>query len=345
MKRILQNLPFISFNIKKKFGLFLLLSVVEIFTLSNIIATTTAVILSPSAAKLDIFTSLAVEAYFIEKIGGDHVNVSILVGSGRCPETFSLRPSQLEALSKAQLYFSTSFPFEGVLIKKLSSSLPHLTVIDLRKNLKLRTLSLLEDQVHAKSCSDRQCTHQHVHTGKYDDTSKDPHIWISPKMVMVQIQTIRDALTQADPQNAAFYDKNYLDFKKQLENLDAYLSQALQSLKGQSIFVYHPSYGYLADEYGFTQVPVEVDGKIPTPRKLAELINQANQDKVHVIFVEPQSSDRSASVIAQAIGGQVVTLDVLAPDYLKNMYELANKLQTIFSKTSNLTLSTSSLHP
>jgi zinc transport system substrate-binding protein len=76
------------------------------------------------------------------------------------------------------------------------------------------------------------------------------------------------------------------------------------------------------------QVPVQIGGKEPTAKQLARLIDLAKEDEVKVIFVQPQFSKKSAEALAKAIRGAVVPLDDLASDYLKNLQEMATKLDT-----------------
>ena len=92
------------------------------------------------------------------------------------------------------------------------------------------------------------------------------------------------------------------------------------------MLVYHPAYGYLLEAYGLKQEAVELEGKEPGPRRLAELIDEAKADHIKVIFVQPQFNPASAATVAQAIGGVVVSLDPLAYDYMSNLRALAAKI-------------------
>jgi zinc transport system substrate-binding protein len=76
------------------------------------------------------------------------------------------------------------------------------------------------------------------------------------------------------------------------------------------------------------QIPVQIGGKEPSARQLARLIELAKQDGVRVIFVQPQFSKKTAEALAKGIGGAVVPLNDLAPDYLKNLQEMAAKLDS-----------------
>jgi len=140
--------------------------------------------------------------------------------------------------------------------------------------------------------------------------------------------TIARALQAADPTHAADYQANLRALQDDLAALDAKLAQALAPLKGRQLFVYHPAFGYFADAYGLKQVPVEVEGKEPTARQLAGLVDRARAAGARVIFVQPQFAPKSAEAVAKAIGGAVVPLDDLAKNYIANLSDMADKVRT-----------------
>ena len=97
-------------------------------------------------------------------------------------------------------------------------------------------------------------------------------------------------------------------------------------------WLFHPAFGYFAQAYGLEQQAVEVAGKTPTPRQLTGLIRKAKADGVTLIFVQPQFDQRSAAVVAKAIGGAVVPMDPLAKDVLANLKTMATKVEKAMIK-------------
>lgn len=253
--------------------------------------------------RLSLFVSIQPQAYFVERVGGSHVEVEVLVGPGQSPATFELTPQQMAKLTQADAYFRIGLPFEKRLVGKIQTALSDLRVVDTHQGIKLRTME-----------------HEHHNDGS------DPHIWLDPKLVKVQAATVCEELCRLDPVNVDAYKKNLETFKADLDEVDAKITQALEPLKGRKFYVFHPSYGYFGDAYGLTQVAVEVEGKEPGARQLAALIDQAKEDSVKVIFVQPQFSAKSAEAVAEAIGGVVVPIDPLARDYLKNLEDIAEKI-------------------
>jgi len=260
--------------------------------------------------KLHVFVSILPQAYFVERVGGTHVEVEVLVGPGQSPATFEPAPQQMTKLSQTSVYFSIGVPFEKRLVEKIQATLTNLRIIDTRQGIKLRTM---QDEHHGGS--------------------SDPHIWLNPNLVKIQATTICDELCRLDPQNAAEYRKNLKAFKTDLHEVDTRIAQMLAPLRGRKFYVFHPSFGYFADAYGLTQVAVEMEGKEPGAKELASLINQAIEDSVKVIFVQPQFSARSTKAVAEAIGGVVVLIDPLAKDYLQNLEDIAEKIVRVLGKT------------
>ena len=263
-----------------------------------------------AAGPIQVEVSILPQKYFVERVGGTRVNVEVLASKGQDPHTFEPTPKQMAHLSEAQIYFQIGFPFEEALLTKISDTFGNLKVVDTRQGIKLRT-----------------------EVGPGEPAGEpDPHTWLNPRLVKIQARNIETALAQLDPAHAAEYEKNLHAFQADLDRLDAELAAALAPFKGDEFFVFHPAFGYFADAYGLKQVPVEVGGKEPSAKELTALIDHAKKDGVKVIFVEPQFSSKTARAVAEAIGGAVVPLDPLNPDYIHNLENLAAQVQKAMVK-------------
>jgi len=305
---------------------------------------------SPAAApqaeggkRLGVFVSIPPQAYFVQRVGGDHVQVDVLVGPGQNPHSFEPTPAQISSLAKATVFFRVGMPFEDGLLPRLRGAFTHLEIVDTRQGVPVRPMEEHEhehDAAHHGHEHDTAAHHAHEHGSEahhehpahHDEEGADPHIWLNPRLVKIQAQTIADALIRLDPANADEYRRNLAAFTAELDALDARIAAALAPVRGQPLFVYHPAFGYFADAYGLHQVAVEIGGKEPSPKDLADLIRRARQENVRVIFVQPQFSTRSAEIIARQIGGAVVPLDDLAPDYMTSMEAMAEQVRQALSK-------------
>jgi len=143
---------------------------------------------------------------------------------------------------------------------------------------------------------------------------------------MIQARNILYALLKADPDNSPLYEANYKRFITELVDLDLKIGR-LFSDRGtdRRFMVYHPAWGYFAKTYGLLQIAVEIEGKQPTPKALQRLIQEARQDGIKAVFVQPQFAAKSAETIAQAIGGRVILADPLAMDWERNLLQVAEQ--------------------
>lgn len=266
------------------------------------------------AAPLMVFAGIPPLAYFVERVGGDHVKVDVLIQPGQEPHTFEPTPRQMVALSRARLYFETRMPFEKVLVEKIRGSASDLVIVCATKGIVGRWIEEHKEEPIETA-------------GGHPEEDVDPHVWLSPPLIKIQAANIRDALASADPAHADEYKANFETFAKEIDETHERVSALLEPLRGRTIYVYHPAFGYFADAYGLKQVAVETGGKSPTPRQLGHLIEKARADGVKVIFVQPQFSSAGAKVLADAIGGAVVPLDDLAKDVLANLEIMAEKVR------------------
>ncbi|MBW2297862.1 MAG: zinc ABC transporter substrate-binding protein [Deltaproteobacteria bacterium] len=267
--------------------------------------------------KIPVSVSIAPQAFFIEKVGGDRISVHVLLPPGRSPATYAPTPLQVSNLMRSVLFFRIGVPFETALIPGIEQSAKQLKIVDTRKGITLRRMSR---EPHLQKDDGPAETQTHAAHGHGGD---DPHIWLDPSLVMIQAATMRDALVDVDPDGAEFYRDNYRVFAEELGLLDERIRKVLAPVQGARLLVFHPSFGYFADAYGLKQIAVEKEGKAPKGKELAHLIKMARQENVRIIFVQPQFDRHAAEKIAAVIDGAVIPLDPLARDYIRNLEAMA----------------------
>lgn len=279
-------------------------------------AALTALALLASAAwaapPVRVCVSILPQKTFVEQIGGDRVAVDVMVAPGASPHTYEPRPRQMAALAGTRVYFAVGVPFEQAWLPRIAAANPDLRVVHTEAGI---------DKIAMEAHSDHGEEHpgagaapaaaeaHHRHQGL------DPHVWLAPPLVVIQGRAIRDALVALDPAYRAHFEARFDAFRQRLENLDADLRRLFGARPGAQFLVFHPSWGYFARAYGLTQVPIEIEGKEPKPAQLQQLIAQAREKGIRVVFVQPQFSRRSASMVAREIGGRVVPADPLAEDW------------------------------
>ena len=245
--------------------------------------------------KINIVVSILPQVDFAKNIGKDKVSVEAMIPSGFSPAVYEPSIEQLKKLSRADLYIKIGhIPFERSQMEKLKDLNSKMKVIDSSKGIEVY--------------------------------NSDPHIWLSPKLVKTQIENICNALVKIDPKNKNFYKKNKNEYLIELDNLDLELQDVFSKLQGKKILVFHPAFGYLARDYGFEQIAIEINGKEPSAENLAKIIDTAKKENIKTIFVQKQFSQKSAESIARQINGIVVPLDPLAEDYIENLRRIGIKI-------------------
>ncbi|MBN2055665.1 zinc ABC transporter substrate-binding protein [bacterium] len=283
-----------------------------------------------STGAVDVFVSILPQKYFVEKIGGSQVTVSVMVTPGASPATYEPAPRQMAALASAEIYFSIGVPFEHVWLPKLSAANANLRIVPTDHGIAKREIETFHSIL--QGAGDGAQEHGHDHHEHAHESGMDPHIWLSPSLVKLQAAVICSALAELDPPHAGLYQANLAAFNLQLDDLDMELRAVFDGLpEPRSFMVFHPSWGYFADTYGLKQIPVELEGKEPKPAHLAALIQMARQRGIRVIFVQPQFSSRSAQVIAREIGGRVSSADPLAEAWADNLRRQAAAFREVLS--------------
>lgn len=284
-----------------------------------------------SKEPITVCVSIVPQKYFTEKIGGTLVDVNVMVEPGSNPANYEPKPRQMVALAKTMIYFSIGVPFENAWLDKIAAANPKMQIVRTQKGIeKIRMKRHIghHDGDHPQEVQKRSDDH----TAKpHQHGIKDPHIWLSPPLVMLQARNILHALTNADPAHRSVYETNYKIFINEIVDLDAELRiMFAENLGHKEFMVFHPAWGYFADAYGLSQIAVEIEGKEPKPADLKHLIEYARKRGIQVVFVQPQFSTKSAAVIAGAIQGQTVFADPLAPDWAENLRRTGTKFVGIF---------------
>lgn len=272
-----------------------------------------SVVYATSAAKLTVAVSLQPYANIVKNIAGDRVDVVTLLPPGADPHTFEPKPQSLKEFAKASIYFSDGSGMDKAWMPRFKGVNKNVQVVGISEGIGWMAADEVEHRHEGEVVH-----HEEHHEGF------DPHVWTSPKRVAIIAQNVLDALVQLDPAGKETYTQNFAAFKAELETLNADLKNAVNALPiGKRTFiVFHPSYGYLAFDYGMQQLSIEVEGKEPKPKDLAFLIEEGKKHFVHIVFVQPQFSKRAAETIAKELNAVVVTTDPLAYDFMGNVRSL-----------------------
>jgi zinc transport system substrate-binding protein len=255
--------------------------------------------------------------------------VTYLAKPGDSDETFQLSDVQITLLARSHLYLRSGLPFENSRWFRAMETAGAPPIVDLREGVELREM---ERHSHLEAPEDQPGSqHRNHHQENLEQAAergrRDPHIWLSPRRLVIIANTIAGALERLAPEHGPELRANLATLSAELAALDAELKAALAPLAGNVFFVFHPAWGYFADDYGLRQVAIEIEGKEPTDHELTALVQRARTERIRVIFVEPQRKSTSAENVASALGARLETLDPLAYDVPANLRRVAARLQ------------------
>lgn len=277
-----------------------------------------------STEGLSVAVSIVPQAWLVEQIGGGRVEVVTLVKPGESPEVFQPSDAQVSQVMSAKAYFRIGLPFEEGKAMRAVAASGRVKVVDTRVGIQLRG-GVPHEHGHAEH------GHEGHEASDVQDASDahagvDPHVWSSPRLLAIQARTVAQTLSELDPAGSSEYQANLKALEEAIARTDQQIRQILATLKGKAFFVFHPAWGYFADDYGLRQVAIEIEGKEPSDRELTQLQQSARDEGIRVIFVQPQISAQSAAAVAKAVGARLETLDPLAEDVLANLLEVARKI-------------------
>jgi zinc transport system substrate-binding protein len=261
------------------------------------------------SGKLQVLTSIEPLAYFVERIGGDRVSVSVMVPPGGDPHTYEPTPRQMARLGSAALFVKagSGVEFELNWMPRFLALNRGLRVCDASEGVLLIPMEHLDHDVPGG----RQ--------GLFD-----PHYWLSPSNARLIAANVARSLALVDPSHHGEYEANLSKLDAELQTLDATLRQRLGGVKNRRFIVFHPAWGYFAKEFGLKQIAAEEEGKTLTPVQMARVIELARAFSIRTVFVSPQFSSAQAEAIANDIGGSTATVDPLSRDYQENLRHAAD---------------------
>jgi len=251
--------------------------------------------------------SVQPQAYFVQKIAGDLVEVQAMVGTGDDPHTYEPTTDQMRKMADAQLYFSIGVEFEAAWLPRFSAANPKLKIIDSAAGV---------ERIPIAPTPSGQATGE-----------LDPHIWLSPSRAKQISNNMAAALEEFDPANAQVYQANLEAWLKEIDQVDADVRTALSGITRDHFLVIHPAWGYFAQEYGLVMLAVEQEGQEPGPDDLAKIIEQARTYQITRIFSQKGVNQKLAQSVADQLNGaQIIELDPMAQNWSENMRYVAEQL-------------------
>lgn len=268
---------------------------------------------SKKFSKPVVLVTIPPYAYFVEQIGGNHVDIEIFVPPGANPHTYEPTPKQVEKFAQAKIWFRYGDAIEQKILPFLQER-------------KVKDIDLSRG-IHLLSSTKNTCGHHH-HEGK------DLHVWLSPPLALKQAKKITEELSHTWPEHRDLFEENYQKLADRLKSLDREIAQELKPFKNATLLLSHPALGYFCERYSLHQLSVECEGKDPLPQQVAEVVQEARDHQVRVVYTQPQYNNKGATLIAEKLQLPIYQIDPYAEDYFKMMQDISSSIVKYYGHQS-----------
>ncbi len=263
------------------------------------------------SSRITVSVSILPQKYLIDRLTDSTLEVNVMVPPGTSPEMYEPSPSQMKGVSKSAIYFAVGpLEFENTILPRIKELNPNILFADLSKGI-----NLIEGHKHRA-----------IMGADEHHTCYDPHIWTSSLEYKQMAIGTCNGLCKLFPAKKQKFEKNLAKLEAEINRLDSVVKEVIKVAETKKFLIYHPALSYFARQYGLTQIAIEMDGKNPSAHQLAEMVRLAKSENLSAVFIQTQFDSRNAEILANELGGEVLTIDPLGYDWLNNMYDLTNKL-------------------
>ncbi len=247
---------------------------------------------------------------FATQVCGDKARVLQLVPDGVEPHDWEPSPKDMVNLQRADVIIYNGAGMETWVQKVLNNLKKEGPVpVDCSSGIELLHVDThLNTDAYAPGEDANSQNDGHMH-----DPSTDPHIWLDPHNASLMVDNILQGMQKADPDNAAYYSDNARQYQERLNDLDKKYAETLDGATVRKFIVSHAAFGYLAHRYNLEQVAIRgiSPDADPSPARMTEIIDTAQQAGVKYIFFESLVSPRVSEVIAREAGAETLVLNPL----------------------------------
>jgi ABC-type Zn uptake system ZnuABC Zn-binding protein ZnuA len=248
-----------------------------------------------TAATLNVVTSVSPITNIVKNVGGEKIELTGLVPEGVNSHTFELVPSDVVKVNNADLVIIDGLGLETNVedvVDQVHNTKPNLQILKLGDNT-ITPDQYIFDFSFPKDAGD-----------------PNPHLWLNVPYAMKFANLTQDKLIEMDPTNADYYKGNTDRYITKLKQLDEEIMRAVQSVPEQNrkLLTYHDSWAYFAPRYGMVVIGAvqPSDFGQPTPREVANLIDQIKAENVPAIFGSEVFPTEMVDQIAKEANVQIV---------------------------------------
>ena len=268
----------------------------------------------PAVAAPDVIVSIKPLHSLVAGVMDGVARPGLLIDGAGSPHAYSLRPSQARALERADIIFWVGHELETFLEKPIETLGADAQAVGLAESDGIELLPYREGDEFGGH--DHDVEDKHAESGRghaHEHEAMDMHIWLDPENAKAMVETIRLALTDADPANAERYDANAAALTEKLERLTAELETELAPVKDRPFVVFHDGYHYFENRFGIEAAgAITVNPEVaPGAERLSEIRDRLQGLRAACVFAEPQFEPKLVSVVIEGTGARSAVLDPL----------------------------------
>ena len=255
------------------------------------------------AVTVTVTVTISPYKYFVDQIAKGKVDVNVMVSNGNNPETYEPYAQQMMELSKSALYLKVgSIGFEQTWMKKLQDNAPDMKVIDTSVGIK---------------------------PAKTPGGNIDPHVWMSCSNARIIASNILKALSELEPKNKAFFEKNYQSLLSIIDKRDSIIRESFKKDPDlvRKFVIYHPILTYFARDYQLEQLAIEEEGREPSAAQLKSLIERARKEKIKFCLIQAEFANRNTTTFINESHTKPMNINPLQGDWNWAMQEAAAAVQ------------------
>ena len=257
----------------------------------------------------EIIVSIEPLKYVVGRIVGNDFTIGVLVPTNSSPETYEPTPRQRIAINNAKMVFTTGLiTFEQRVVEKVAQA---------------EQISNLSNGIEliAGECS--HCNHGHTH-------GVDPHIWTSPDELRIMARNAYNTIMQHYPDSAK-YTAAYQLLDAELKQLSAWCRDKIECSATQAFVIYHPALTYYARSYNIEQIAIENEGKEPSAKRMAEIIELSHKKCIECLLYQVEFPRSMVEVIAQDMNIEPIEINPLD----ENPIEFIKDVTLVITGNSN----------
>ena len=264
-----------------------------------------------------VTVSIPPQAFLLQKIAGNSLNINTMLPPGADAESYEPSMQAQRSLEESGEYAMVgTLPFEESMAPKLKNIYPQLVVS--------RTFVCAHPHHH----HDEGEEHHHDHEGD------DPHVWTTPRQLQIMADTLLQVAVRANPALRNQYVSNHTALSRELTRLQQQMTNDLSPLRGQAVVIWHPSLSFLAREYGFRQTAIQDGHKEPSPRQMADVVDEVKAHGAVAFFIEQEHSPRMAEALNADLQLPLIKTSLMQPDIIRSLYDLSRQLNSAYSQQS-----------